>query len=180
VPGTHFKDNVALAVAAAKKLEIPAGVIKNAVEKFEGVPGRLELVKNICGVAVYNDTCATTPDATRAALEALGKKKNIVLIVGGHDKKLDMRKLIAELPLYCKAVVLLAGSGTGRIAPAVHRNKKIKVIDAATLPQAVDAALASAEKGDIVLFSPAFASFGMFKNEYDRGEQFLAVLKSKR
>lgn len=180
VPGEHFKDNVALAVAVAKKMGISASVIKNTVEKFSGVPGRLEYVRSVCGIAVYNDTCATTPDATRAALAALGKKKNIVLILGGHDKKLNMKKLIAELPLQCKAVVLLSGSGTERISSAVYKHKGIEVCDAATLADAIDMAFASATKGDIVLFSPAFASFGMFKNEYDRGDQFARMIQSKR
>jgi len=180
VPGEHFRSNAALAIMATKKLGVSAAVSRRVVENFAGIPGRLERLRDVCGIAVYNDTCATTPDATIAALSALGKKKSIVLIVGGHDKKLDMKKLIAELPKYCKAVVLLAGSGTDRIRAAVHKHKKLFVSDAAMLQDAVSIAFEKATKGDVVLFSPAFASFGMFKNEYDRGDQFIAVLKSKR
>ncbi len=178
VPGMHFRSNVALAVAAAKKLGIPISIIKSAVEQFAGVPGRLEQVKNVRGVAVYNDTCATTPDATQAALTALSKNKNIVLIFGGHDKKLAMRKLISELSLHCKAVVLLAGSGTERIRKEVYKRGHVDATEVATLLDAVRIAFSKAVKGDIVLFSPAFASFGMFKNEYDRGDQFIALVKT--
>lgn len=180
VPGEHFRANAALAVMVAKKLGVSASVIRSVVENFAGVPGRLEHVRTVRKIAVYNDTCATTPDATRAALSALGKNQNIILILGGHDKKLDMKKLIAEISMYCKAVVLLAGSGTDRIRAAVHKHKKLAVSDMATLPDAVSMAFEKAVEGDIVLFSPAFASFGMFKNEYDRGDQFIAVLKLKR
>ncbi|TSC61710.1 MAG: UDP-N-acetylmuramoylalanine--D-glutamate ligase [Parcubacteria group bacterium Gr01-1014_48] len=180
VPGEHFRANVALASAAAKKLGIAVSVIRIVAESFASVGGRLERLRDVRGIAVYNDTCATTPDATCAALLALGKKKNIVLILGGHDKKLDMAKLLGLLPRYCASVVLLAGSGTDRIRVPMYKHKKLAVAEAATLKEAVATAFVCAKKGDIILFSPAFASFGMFKNEYDRGDQFIAVLKSMR
>ncbi len=180
VPGAHFCANVALAIAVAKKMGIPLAVAKKTVENFPGVPGRLERLKDVGGKLVYNDTCATTPDATLAALQAVGQKKNVLLILGGHDKKLDMKKLISQLPLFCKTVVLLPGSGTERISALVHKYKKLDIVEVGTLKDAVDAAFRKAAKGDIILFSPAFASFGMFKNEYDRGDQFRAMIQSLR
>ena len=100
--------------------------------------------------------------------------------MGGSDKKLEMNGLLKELPTLTKSVVLLAGSGSDRIRPkleALAKKKQIALITADSLPSALRAALLVVEKGDTILFSPAFASFGMFKNEYDRGEQFTALVK---
>lgn len=173
IPGLHNRYNAALALAAARALEIPDEVSRCALESFSGVPGRLELIADKKGVKIYNDTNATTPEATLAALSALndGFTKSIILIMGGADKGLDMDALTAKLP-ELKQVVLLAGTGTERIRTSIS---DAPVYD--TLSQAVADAFAHAESGDIILFSPAFASFGMFKNEYDRGDQFVELVK---
>ncbi len=177
IPGLHNRYNAALALSVARALGVDDAVSKKALESFAGVPGRLELVRDANGVKVYNDTTATTPDATLAALDALRDarltKPNVILIMGGADKELDMSALMAKLP-EVKRVVLLAGTGTERI--------RADLPDASvfhTLADAVASAFAHAEKGDVILFSPAFASFGMFKNEYDRGEQFDALVKGR-
>ena len=114
---------------------------------------------------VYNDTTATTPEATLVALSAL-PAAHTVLIMGGADKSLDMSALLAKLP-EVKRVIVLAGSGSERIRGELS---DAPVYD--TLASAVDDAFAHVSEGDTILFSPAFASFGMFKNEYDRGDQF--------
>lgn len=169
IPGEHNKLNVMCAVEAARALGIDDEIIKDALEDFRGVPGRLEFLREVRGIKIYNDTTATTPDATIAALRALDTgKKNIVLIMGGSDKGLDMSELVAGIPRYCKAVAMLAGTGTDRVKDMVS-----DVMIYHNVSDAVTAALRVAEGGDIVLFSPAFASFGMFRNEFDRGEQFI-------
>jgi UDP-N-acetylmuramoylalanine--D-glutamate ligase len=173
IPGEHNRYNAGLAAAAARALGIDDATIKEALESFEGVPGRLQFVKEVRGVKYYNDTTATTPEASLMALRALGseQKKNLVLIMGGSEKNLDMQALLVEVKKVCKKVLLLAGAGTERI--------KGELPDANTydgmLP-AVAAASAAAVPGDVVLMSPGFASFGMFKNEYDRGDQFDAAV----
>lgn len=173
--GEHNTLNIACAVSAARILNVPDAVIEKMVAAFPGVPGRMELTRSVRGIPIYNDTTATTPHATLAALKALPKKK-IVLIMGGADKGLDMRQLIREIPKYCKALVMLAGTGTDTIKNQIL---KIKITTRFTksLEAALAAALRCAEKGDTVLFSPAFASFGMFKNEFDRGDQFNVLVK---
>ena len=123
------------------------------------------------GVKNSNDTTATTTDATLAALAALDPA-HTVLIMGGADKGLNMDTLLARLPAL-KGVVLLAGTGTDRI-----KSKLSKGMIYHTLPDAVSAAMNMTEPGDTLLFSPAFASFGMFKNEYDRGDQFAVLIKA--
>jgi UDP-N-acetylmuramoylalanine--D-glutamate ligase len=176
IPGLHNRYNAALALAAARTLEIPDEIIRRALESFNGVPGRLELVSEKNGVKIYNDTNSTTPEATLAALAALrqssGQNQNLILILGGADKGLDMNALIEKLT-DVKRIILLSGTGTDRILESIP---DASIFD--DLKKAIDEAFVVAEKGDTILFSPAFASFGMFKNEYDRGDQFNLIVKS--
>lgn len=170
IPGLHNRYDAALALEVARTLDIPDEMSRKALESFAGVPGRLELVRTVRGVLVYNDTTATTPDATLAALAALDPS-HTVLIMGGADKGLDMDALLARL-LEVKRVILLAGTGTESIQDRLPESPVYS-----SLAEAVDDAFVHAEKDDTVLLSPAFASFGMFKNEYDRGDQFVALVK---
>ncbi len=172
LPGQHNRKNMALAVAVARELGVLEKIIKLTAENFAGVPGRLELVKIWRGIKIYNDTTSTTPAATLAALEALAGKKKLVLIMGGADKTLDMSELLAKLGKYCKEVILLPGTGTDKIKSLVPDARLTK-----DLPEALKLGLNSCRRGDTLLFSPAFASFGLFKNEFDRGEQFNKLVK---
>ncbi len=171
VPGMHNRYNAALALAVTRTLSISDDVSRRALESFTGVPGRLEFIEEKKGVKIYNDTTATTPEATLVALSALDPAQTI-LIMGGADKGLDMNALLVKLP-EVKRVILLAGTGTSRVLEFISG---ASVFD--DLEKAVNEAFASAREGDIILFSPAFASFGMFKNEYDRGDQFNALVNS--
>lgn len=171
IPGEHNIYDAALAIQVARSMGIKDPAIKKGIESFNGVPGRLELVKSVKGVKYYNDTTATTPEATVAALRALGEDGDIILIAGGSDKGLDMTALLHEIPKYTKAVFLLSGTGTEKIKHELPNSVEVK-----DLKKTVLLAKKLATKGDIVLLSPAFASFGMFKNEYDRGEQFVKIV----
>ncbi len=165
--GSHNLQNIACAIEVARVLKIPEQVIKKAVENFETIPGRLELVKIINAIKIYNDTNATTPDATIAALNSFDKK--VILIAGGADKGLDVKILNKELNKKTKKIFLLPGSGSDRIK---SKNEKVK-----SLEDAVKKVFAYAKSGDIILFSPGFASFNMFNNEYDRGDKFMKIVK---
>lgn len=173
IPGTHNQLNARCAREAARALGIPEAVSRAALHAFRGVPGRLELVRTVNGVKFYNDTTATAPEATLAALEALhseGEGKTI-LIMGGADKGLSMEGLAARIPEYTPHLLFLAGSGTDRVRSAFP---EAPVYD--SLKTAVTHAASIAEEGDRVVLSPAFASFGMFQNEYDRGDQFASLV----
>ena len=174
IPGVHNRYNAALALEAARTLGVSDEASCRALSSFTGVPGRLELIAEKNGIKVYNDTTSTTPEATLAALAALndGSTKSIILIMGGTDKGLDMNTLLAKLA-EVKRVILLAGTGTDRVLEFLPG---ASVFD--DLSKAVGEAYAAAEPGDTVLFSPAFTSFGMFKNEFDRGDQFNAIVKA--
>ena len=98
--------------------------------------------------------------------------------MGGSDKKLGMESLTESLPKYCKAVVLLPGTGTEKIKNNISALKNLKIVYAVNLKNAISKAIKLSSDGDVILFSPAFASFGMFKNEYDRGDKFLEIIKN--
>lgn len=171
--GEHNRENAALAVAACRALKIPLAKIRAGVESFKAVEGRLQLLKKVRGIEIYNDNNSTTPEATIAALKAFPAKKT-VLIMGGADKGLDMQELLKTAAAQAKAVVLLPGSGTDKLDGSKISHM---AYSARTLDEAVREAVHVAQKGDVVLFSPAFASFGMFTNEYDRNDQFVALVK---
>ncbi|HLP43932.1 MAG TPA: UDP-N-acetylmuramoyl-L-alanine--D-glutamate ligase [Candidatus Nanoarchaeia archaeon] len=178
IPGDHNRLNIALATATTKALGVPEATIKKAVENFRAAPGRLQLVRQHGGVDIYNDTNSTTQDATIAALKAFGPDKKTILIFGGADKKLETGGLLSMLPEYTKAIVLLPGTGTDSIKESlVSVSKKVPTTFASTMQEAVSVAWGHAQAGDRVIMSPAFASFGLFKNEYDRGDQFNAAVK---
>ncbi len=96
IPGEHNRENASFAVAALRALQLSEGEIKSGIESFEGVEGRLQFVREVNGIKIYNDNNATTPDATIVALEALGG--NITLIIGGSEKDLALEKLVSSIP----------------------------------------------------------------------------------
>lgn len=179
--GEHNHDNASLAAQALRALGLSEEQIKTGLETFVGVEGRLQLVSDKNGIKIYNDNNATTPEATIVALKALSAdrqdlmpKKNIILIMGGADKGLDASALLYQIAQSCKRVICLAGTGTTRVAPFMT---DYSIFD--SLATAVHEATTSAVSGDIILFSPAFASFGMFANEYDRNDQFMSLISNK-
>jgi UDP-N-acetylmuramoylalanine--D-glutamate ligase len=183
LPGLHNEYNAMLAIEVARSLLIPDAKIRKALATFSPLPGRLQFLRNINGVKIYNDNSSTTPEATIAALQAVGdvKKRKIVLIIGGDKKFLDMRKLLNEIPRFCSKVVLFKERGTDLIRNKVFEFKKqgIEVYEEEGLENTIKRAFGIAEKGEIILYSPAFSSFGKyFKNEYDRGDQFIKLVKS--
>lgn len=177
VPGEHHRENLACAVEVAKQLGIPLANIKKVIASFKDLEGRLQLLKTHKGVKIYNDNNATTPEATIASIEALKNKKNdIILICGGADKGLSLDKFVKVINKSCKAVIFLKGSGTEKLLSSKQKVLCSKVI-VNDLKEAVQKAVEQSNKGDVILFSPAFASFGMFNNEYERNDQFMKIIK---
>jgi len=179
VPGGHNRYNAALAFAVGKTQKISEKNIITSLEKFKGVEGRLQKIMSIKGVDIFNDTTATTPEALNTAIEALSSsKREIILLMGGADKGIDLSILKKPLNDFCSKVYLLNGSGTERLLKeGIIKEEKIAGVFN-SLEKAVKSVFSDIKKGDIFLFSPGFASFGMFKNEYDRGDQFNSVVKS--
>ncbi len=182
MPGEHNRLNAALAYEALKAVGLTDDEIFEGFASFPGVPGRLEYMGEIHGVKVYNDNNATTPTATVRGIEAVASNKNVVLIAGGAYKEVDPSVLVEPIQKYCKHVVLLPGTGTDKLIESLQtipiNGNSLEVVSGTdALKSAVTAGLARGEPGDVLLFSPGFASFGMFVNEYDRNDQFVKIIQ---
>lgn len=172
MPGEHNRLNAALAYEALKAVGLSDEEIFEGLASFPGVEGRLQYLGEKKGVKIYNDNNATTPAATVVGLEAVGNpfNKNVILVAGGTDKSIDTTILAEAIEKYCKKVFWLSGSGTDKVRNVTED----EVFD--SLQEAVEAGLAASELGDVLLFSPAFASFGHYKNEYERNDDFLSII----
>ncbi|MBP1464581.1 UDP-N-acetylmuramoyl-L-alanine--D-glutamate ligase [Candidatus Chloroploca sp. M-50] len=183
VPGWHNLANAMQAAALARAFGLDSAAIQHALQHFTGVEHRLELVRELDGIHYVNDTTATNPAATIAALEALTTP--LVLIAGGADKALEFTSLGAAIAHRVKALILLEGTATTRLAGtvALHRRDLPVVGPFLDLGMALSRARELAEPGDTVLLSPGCASFGMFRNEFHRGDMFrqhVAALMSQQ
>ena len=180
VIGEHNRENASFAAAALRALGLSGEEIRSGLESFQPVEGRLQFVREVRGVKIYNDNNATTPEATIAALRALGE--NIILITGGSEKGLELKELVMEIKKRTSKVILLTHSnymGSQRLAGELER-EGVPFEGVQNLREAVEKGVngRKGEKGkeEVLLFSPAFASFGMFKNEYDRNDQFMRLI----
>ncbi len=238
IPGAHNLENAAAAVQAVRSAGVyPPRTLSRlcrlGLRTFRGLPYRLELIRTIRGVKYVNDTTATTPDATIAALRALSsavfarsdrgrtevslreiprkgtisrrdrhgrsapsrRQNSIILIAGGTDKNLHFHALVHESAKRVKALVLLPGTATDKLMHALQllrvrrggrrspptgdhqQGGNLKIVHAKSMQAALRAARRLASRGDTILLSPGAASFGLFKNEFDRGDQFNDCVK---
>ncbi|PIY95120.1 MAG: UDP-N-acetylmuramoyl-L-alanine--D-glutamate ligase [Candidatus Levybacteria bacterium CG_4_10_14_0_8_um_filter_35_23] len=171
LPGAHNLENVCAAVIAASLCGVSTGNIAAVLKTFKGLEHRLELVDTIYGVKYYDDSFSTTPETAIAAIQAFEGPK--ILILGGSSKNSDFTELgrVIRDSENVKAVIGI-GKEWGEIRSKI-KNEKVKIIEGCrNMKEIALAAFDAAETGDIVLLSPACASFGMFKNYKDRGEQF--------
>jgi UDP-N-acetylmuramoylalanine--D-glutamate ligase len=188
IGGEHNQMNASFAAAVAETLGVKKSAIKKTLEAFKGLPYRQEIVANKNGVTFVNDTTATTPDGTMAALVTYGFPKSkgypdpnanyVHLIFGGADKELEFDE-VAKLLAKRKdvAIYLLPGTAEGKILKAFKKANVKTFMKVKDLKEAFKNIKPFASKNDVVLLSPGCASFGMFKNEFDRGEQFNALVK---
>ena len=186
----HNAANLAAAIEIAKLFKISRKEILSLIPRLKLLPHRLEKVGEIGGVAYINDSGATNPGAGIEAIKAarsLFKNGRLILIAGGEDKNLDYSVFAGEILKNADFLILLPGSATEKMKVefqkhlARTKNLKLKaVIDAPDMKQAVIHARRLAQKRDAVLLSPAAASFNLFQNEFDRGEQFIKALRSLR
>lgn len=179
VPGIHNLENSLAASAIAATWGAGPENIADVLHSFRGAPHRLEFVREQGGVTYINDTTATTPTATVAALNALaGKGRGIILIAGGSDKGLDYADMAKAIAKFRPSVVLVRDSATPKIEKALQdASCQDLIIDTFDrFDAAVMKAREEAQPGDIVLLSPGAASFGMFANEFQRGDKFREIV----
>ncbi|MFZ4616612.1 MAG: UDP-N-acetylmuramoyl-L-alanine--D-glutamate ligase [Rectinemataceae bacterium] len=169
VPGRHQRINLLGAALALRLFGLEAAAIERAMGSFTGVEHRLEPFADKDGIAWYNDSAATIPQAVAAALNSF--EEPVILITGGTDKNLDFEP-VHEAYARAKAIILLAGSGTEKLRAWLDRDGTRYVGPFNDLDSAVSEAARVARSGDKVLLSPGCTSFGMFLHEFDRGKKF--------
>ena len=175
LPGVHNIENYMAAIAAVEGL-VSDDVIRHVAQNFGGVEHRIELVRIKDGVRFYNDSIASSPSRTIAGLRSF--KEKVILIAGGYDKHIPYDVLGPEICDHVKKL-FLCGATASQIRAAVENcgGEQPEITDCGDFESAVRAAAAAAENGDVVLMSPASASFDQFKNFMVRGECFKKIVK---
>ena len=175
LPGVHNIENYMAAILAVEGL-VSDDVIAHVAKNFGGVEHRIELVRVKDGVRFYNDSIASSPSRTIAGLRSF--KEKVILIAGGYDKHIPYDVLGPEICQHVKKL-FLCGATAPQIRAAVEccAGEKPETVDCGKFENAVRAAAAAAEEGDVVLMSPASASFDEFKNFMVRGDFFKKILK---
>lgn len=177
--GPHHARNLAAVVATARELGVRESAIQQAIRDYKGLPHRMQLVGELRGRRVYNDSAATTPESTLAALTSLDGPK--VVLVGGADKGIDLTQLADELFRHAEVVVLM-----GDVAPKLKQLMQTvgsgrsrgprDVVTAHSFEDAIEQAFSLSSAGDAILLSPGCSSHGWFTNFVDRGERFVRLI----
>lgn len=176
--GRHNLENICAAITASWNFTKDTSAIKKAVTDFKGLPHRLELVREFDGVAYYNDSYSSAPGATIAAIKSFTNPE--ILICGGFDRGLDyteLAKVISEQENIKK--IVLIGQTKEKIADALKATSytNFEILNTTDFAEVMAYAHELAEPGDVVVLSPGCASFDMFKNFQDRGEQFRKIVE---
>ena len=174
VPGKHQKKNLLAAALALLDLGLPAEFINEQMGTFPGIEHRLEFFLESGGIFFYNDSAATIPEAAAAAIHAFDRPP--VLVCGGSDKNLDFTPL-AKNAGAAASVFLLEGSGSAKLIPMLKAEGVLFKGPFDSLDAAVKAVLEKTRPGDIVVLSPGCTSFGMFLNEFDRGNKWKEAMR---
>jgi UDP-N-acetylmuramoylalanine--D-glutamate ligase len=175
--GEHNKENIAAAIEVAKILRVKSEIAKEAIRKFKGLEHRLEFVKKVRGVSYYDDSFATTPEAAITAIKSFTDP--IIFLAGGAEKNSDFKELARVVKKRIKFAILFKGDATPRLKRELLKagmaSSRIKVVN--SMREAIKKAQKKSKEKDIVLLSPACASFGMFKNYKERGRLFKKEVK---
>jgi UDP-N-acetylmuramoylalanine--D-glutamate ligase len=177
IRGSHNVANALAALAIGRAMSLPMESMLQTLQSFGGLPHRCQLIRELDGVEYFNDSKGTNVGATLAAINGLASDvQKIVLIAGGEGKGADFSPLASAFSQSLRGLVAIGKDAEKLIG--VANSASIKVVAAASLIEAVAKARGIAEAGDIVLLSPACASFDMFKNYEDRGEQFIRAVEA--
>ncbi|MDD6308128.1 MAG: UDP-N-acetylmuramoyl-L-alanine--D-glutamate ligase [Clostridia bacterium] len=178
LPGIHNVENYMAAIAAVAKIVKPT-TIRKVAKSFTGVEHRIEYVREVDGVKFYNDSIASSPTRTHAGLYSFEKK--VILIAGGYDKRIPFDDLGYDIKERVKKLYLIGATAT-KIKEAVVRayegKRTLPIYMYPSLDVAVKEAYMGAEAGDVVIMSPACASFDMFKNFEERGKRYKELVKN--
>lgn len=184
LPGRHNLANALAAATLAFRFGIPAAAIVQALHAIRGVEHRQELIRILDGVRYINDTTATNPAAATVALTAV--EPPIILLAGGADKQLEFAPLAEAIATRVRVLILLEGSATPRLQAALTTARaENPTVEAPRISgpfsdfaAAIAYARSIAQPGDVILLSPGCASFGMFQNEFHRGDEFRRIVSA--
>lgn len=176
IVGPHNVQNAMCSILAAKILGLDDKTIQEALKSFKAIEHRLEFIRTIEDTDYYNDSKATNPEASIVAINSFVDKK-VVLIAGGRDKKTTLKDFIAAVKEKISKVILI-GEASVRFKDELTKNGYMNIVNSKTLEEAID--IASLDKPDVVLLSPACASFDMFESYEKRGEAFKNYVLSKK
>lgn len=176
VPGQHNQLNAQAAWAIARQFGMTKTQVSAALKNFAGLPHRLEFVCDKNGIKYFNDSKSTTPGGACVAVKSF-KKGKVIILLGGYDKGIDFSDMAKQIAAHAKAAVTFGKTGP-MIAAAINDcAKRCENINCDNLAQAVEHARALAKKGDVILLSPACASYDQFDNYEKRGELFVTLAK---
>lgn len=172
LPGDHNKENIEAAVQVAEYVKVMKSAIPEAIAEFNGLEHRLEFVIEKNKIKYYNDSYATTPDSTITAINAFSEP--IILFLGGAEKGNDFTELAIKVAKRVRYVILFEGKATQRLETALqnagYNNSMMEIVK--SMEEGVRVANEKANSGDVIVMSPACASFGMFNNYKERGKLF--------
>lgn len=174
--GDHNKYNVMAAIGVAMIVGIPNEKLVEAIKSFRGITGRQQSLGFVNGVEIINDTTSTMPVALTVAMDTF-QDKPYILICGGEDKGLDYSDIANHIHQNLKSVVLLPGSASILIKKYLS---SIQIYEVNNLAEAVDKAFDLVTVGERIVFSPGATSFGLFLNEFDRGDKFVYLIEAKK
>lgn len=180
--GEHNVKNVLAASLAASLAGVSKTAIQKALKTFKPLENRLEQIRIVKGVSYINDTCATTPDGVIAAMKAMKSRAHFLFfIMGGADKELEYAELANEFKKMKASVgaFVFPGNASDKLIKEFAR-QGIVYEEVPDMKTAVQRASETAQSGDAVILSPGAASFGLFKNEFDRGERFVTLVRKMK
>ena len=176
LPGDHNLGNACAAISAAKVFNVSNEAVAEGLAAFTGLPHRLKLVRELNGVKYYDDSIATTPGSAIAALRSFNDKK--VIILGGSEKGSTYESIVDECKQHDAKVVAIGTTGSAIAELCQESNVEVVELGKAPMAEIVSVATELAEDGGVVILSPASASFDMFKNYADRGDQFVQAVEA--
>ncbi len=180
LPGRHNIDNALAAAAACLAIGVDLAAIERGIKSFAPLPHRLQFVADVNGRSFYNDSLATTPESTVAALAAFTRP--IVLLAGGYDKLVDLSPMAEAIADKAKAVALMGQTAEllESLIEDFDPDGSVPLEVSASLEQAFQWACAQSEQGDVVLLSPGCASYDWFVNFADRGQKFIELIQARQ
>jgi len=180
IPGAHNIENASAAIAAVAEYVTDLAIVRNGLASFEGLPHRIKFVREVAGVKYYDDSYSSAPTASIAALKSFTQPR--VILLGGFDKGADYTELAAYIAHEATVKTIVYGAVRERIAADLRRESvdeaRITILPTTDFTNIIKTAAELSEPGGVILLSPGCASFDMFRNFTDRGEQFVRIVES--